>query len=313
MEYNGYKITWRIVLLECVCLFASSFFQIYLTDEADLSFYSSMLISQLHMLIPIAVGGFYILKNHSYYSFSSAVGLREFDPIILLPTLLLPISSESFATWMMSPYLQNLTDIFGGQTDYMSAPQSVRELLVVVLLLCVVVPIMEEILFRGILFKILEPYGTLYAIFISAFAFSLMHFSPPVLIIIFVVGAALGFLRVCADSLIPCMIFHALFNFSSVMQLVFESELSAFELQLGIISVIAAALLPILLFIVYKIWGKGKFYKGIVKPKKKITISIAAVVVIYAISALGSVAMNNFNISGDAVEDFFEEVYDFDF
>ena len=293
MEYSGIKVMWRLLLLECICLFASSFFEVWLTDSVGISLYASMIPAQLHMLIPIIIGGVYLTKNYRYYTFSNMIGLCGFDPIILLPTIFLPYASENFGMWMVWPYIETLTGIFGEQAAGITAPETVRELLLMISVLCVIVPITEEMLFRGILFKILEPYGTLSAIFITAFGFSILHFSPPVFVLILVVGAVLGFLRVCSGSLFPCMIFHALFNFLSVMQIVFQNELTSFEIPLSIMSIAGAVILPVLIFIVYKVWGKGKFHAGVIKRIKGGTVSLILILILYALMAINLAAMNS--------------------
>lgn len=314
MEYNGIKVMWRILLLECTCLIASSFLDAWLTDVLGLSMYPSMMIAQLHMLIPIIIGGIYLMKSYRYYTFSNMIGLCGFDPVILLPIIFMPYASESFGTWMIWPYIQTLTDIFGAQTDAINAPESVSELLFMIALLCIIVPVIEETLFRGILYKIIEPYGTLAAVFITAFAFAALHFSVPAFIVIFVVGSVMGFIRVCSGSIFPCMIFHALFNLSSVVQLVFESEMSGFEAPIAVLSIIAAAVLPILIFLIYRVWGRGKFHCGVISDIKGGTVSLIIIIAIYAFMAISSAVMNNPDgINIDFGSDLLEEVYDLDF
>jgi membrane protease YdiL (CAAX protease family) len=85
---------------------------------------------------------------------------------------------------------------------------------VVVIVVVVIAPaICEEILFRGVLLRGLatrfKPWA---AVLISAAVFSLYHMNPPQFVPAFVLGLAFGTIAMCAGSVIPSMIAHALNN-----------------------------------------------------------------------------------------------------
>jgi len=81
-------------------------------------------------------------------------------------------------------------------------------------------PIVEEILFRGIFQQWLRRFfGYKHAIFISALAFSLFHFSKDqglsnisILLSLFILGGFLGFLYEKQQSLIAPITLHIIFN-----------------------------------------------------------------------------------------------------
>lgn len=84
--------------------------------------------------------------------------------------------------------------------------------LLTILYVCVLGPICEEILFRGILLKGLKPYGSMTAIIVSSFAFTLFHGNPVQFATPLFVGLLLGYLTVKTRSLFPAMAAHILNN-----------------------------------------------------------------------------------------------------
>ena len=102
--------------------------------------------------------------------------------------------------------------------DSSRAPQFAAYAAVVVLL----APVVEELMFRGVGYALLEPFGQTAAILLTGLAFALVHglvIGFPV-IASFAVG--LAYLRARTTSICPCIVLHASFN--------------AFGLTIGILS-----------------------------------------------------------------------------
>ena len=83
-----------------------------------------------------------------------------------------------------------------------------------------VAPVVEEVTFRGLGFRLLERFGQPIAIGVSAFAFALAHGLVEAFPVIFAFGLGLGYLRSRTESIYPCIALHAVFN---LMQLVFAA------------------------------------------------------------------------------------------
>lgn len=83
--------------------------------------------------------------------------------------------------------------------------------------LCIIAPILEEILFRGFLLKSLLPYGSAFAIVSSAILFGVMHGNLVQLIPTILLGLVLGYIRVQANSVIPTILIHSVNNILSVV------------------------------------------------------------------------------------------------
>ncbi len=90
---------------------------------------------------------------------------------------------------------------------------SPRQFALVLLAGAVVAPIVEEIYFRGYVFRAyLDQKGIWQAFFFSAGLFALVHLDLAALIPIFAVGFILAYLYYRTGSIVPCMVAHAVNN-----------------------------------------------------------------------------------------------------
>lgn len=93
-----------------------------------------------------------------------------------------------------------------------------------------IAPPAEELLFRGFLFAVLQrKHGGLLAVLGTAAPFALMHaqqygYHWQILLILFVVGSALGWMRLETGSTIPSTIAHATYNLTLFLGLWFVDE-----------------------------------------------------------------------------------------
>ena len=92
-----------------------------------------------------------------------------------------------------------------------------------VLALAVLTPIAEEIFFRGFVQRgLVNRWGPVPGWIVSAAVFSGLHFSPAVLLPVFVTGLLLGALYWRTGSLWPCIAVHAAQNFVAVLTILLE-------------------------------------------------------------------------------------------
>jgi membrane protease YdiL (CAAX protease family) len=79
--------------------------------------------------------------------------------------------------------------------------------------ICVSAPILEELLFRGLLLPgLLKNYGPRKAIFQSSLLFGVMHLNPAQVVSAFLLGLFLGWLYYRTKSLAVCIVVHFLNN-----------------------------------------------------------------------------------------------------
>ena len=74
------------------------------------------------------------------------------------------------------------------------------------------VPVVEELLFRGVGFTLLRRFGAVAAIALVGVAFALVHGIVEGLPVFAAFGAALAYLRHRTDSVLPCIVVHGAFN-----------------------------------------------------------------------------------------------------
>lgn len=90
-----------------------------------------------------------------------------------------------------------------------------------VLFVCVIAPILEEMLFRGIILRgFLQNYSPWRSIFLSSLLFALYHMTISQIPVAFITGCFLGWLYVKTKSLWPSIMAHFFYN-SLVMMIVY--------------------------------------------------------------------------------------------
>ena len=80
------------------------------------------------------------------------------------------------------------------------------------LVVAVIAPIVEEITFRGLGYKLIEPFGKWTAILVVGLLFGLAHGLVEALPILAAFGAGLAYVRMRTGSVYPGMIVHSAFN-----------------------------------------------------------------------------------------------------
>jgi membrane protease YdiL (CAAX protease family) len=78
--------------------------------------------------------------------------------------------------------------------------------------ICTVIPLVEELTFRGLGYSVLEPFGKWPAIIAVGLLFGLAHGLIVSLPVIAVFGMVLAWIRSVTGSVIPGMLLHSLFN-----------------------------------------------------------------------------------------------------
>jgi sodium transport system permease protein len=144
----------------------------------------------------------------------------------LLAVLLFPLAQQ-FSQWVQQlyPYSDEVRQqIAGLEGTLKDSPNWWLPFV----LMAVLPAICEELAFRGFVLSGLRHMGHKWgAIAISAVAFGMAHFILQQKISATTVGLVIGFLAVQTGSIIPCMIFHALFNSLTVGATQFAPSIEA--------------------------------------------------------------------------------------
>ncbi len=181
------------------------------------------------------------------------LSIKKFKPIYLI-YIIFVLLSMFFGLGLLNSFVAKIFHIESSPLVI----NSTLEYLAFIVSLCILPAIVEEIFFRGMLQKALQPFGVFFSIFITALLFSLYHFSITQLLYQFVFGVLFSGIYYLSKSVIPGIILHFLNNFL-VLTLTFfklEEVINSWLIQVG---VIVAGCLMLSAFIVF----------GIIKVMKK--------------------------------------------
>ena len=131
-----------------------------------------------------------------------------------------------------------------------------------IFMLCVVAPVLEELLSRGVIFSLFKKTGNLSALIFSSLGFAIMHLDIVSVIPIFFMGLLLGILRLVTGSLLAPIIAHSLSNFLAFVML--KTEI--YNSTAITLTAVGLVLFPIILW---------KFLERF-KAEEKITLKIKA-------------------------------------
>lgn len=99
----------------------------------------------------------------------------------------------------------------------MTMGDSPTKLLVTILYTCLIAPITEELVFRGVFLKNMSRVSQRFGIFTSALFFALAHQNVPQGVLAFFLGILLGYITIKHNSLVPAMIVHFTVNVTSML------------------------------------------------------------------------------------------------
>ncbi len=92
----------------------------------------------------------------------------------------------------------------------------------IVVTVCIIAPIVEEIIFRGILWRVSEKLiSSNFAWAITSILFALAHLDLIHIIAVFPLGVLFGYLRKRTNSIVAPMLAHALHNTVSTLTVIF--------------------------------------------------------------------------------------------
>lgn len=125
---------------------------------------------------------------------------------------------------MINPLLQFISffrsSIPGGELALPTAAEPAA-LIVTALYICILAPVLEEILFRGLILRALRPYGCPFAVIFSCLLFSLFHMNLVQLAPPFLIGLVLCMVTLLSDSLWPAICCHMANNLIALLLDVF--------------------------------------------------------------------------------------------
>ena len=87
----------------------------------------------------------------------------------------------------------------------------------VLLYVCLIGPVLEELIFRGFILKALQKHGVSFAVIFSALLFTLFHQNIAQIFLPFLLGVMLALLTIRTGSILPAMLAHIVNNIMSMV------------------------------------------------------------------------------------------------
>jgi len=112
-----------------------------------------------------------------------------------------------------------------GMKQVMELAQDRGKLLPSIFAFAVMAPVVEELIFRGLLYGWIESrWGSKVALVVSSLAFAAAHFEPAHILLVLPLGFLFGWLRRRTNSLMPSMVSHIVNNGFAVLSAAFLSN-----------------------------------------------------------------------------------------
>lgn len=187
------------------------------------------------------------------------------------------------------------------QPDF-SFPTNKLFLILFLFYVCLLGPILEEIIFRGYILKSMQKYGNLTAVIVSSILFSLFHFNLVQFVNPILMGIIFSFITIKAKSIYPAIISH-IFNNSITFLLIWLMQSQTPLFQNIFISVYS--LVGIVSLILFIILYRKDFFKVVKDDKgllfttfEKIKYSFSgkwsiAYVIFYIVFVTASIVITN--------------------
>lgn len=182
-------------------------------NDSKASYYLSIISSNLLFVIVILLIKF---RNHVFFN---DLGWRRvsFFPALKSVLIVLAVTWLMIIAYMITIYYAGITSTDTELVKLLQHP-TVLNFAANILLIAAVAPIVEETLFRGILFGSLRKYmGEWTAIIISAVVFAALHLDTAGFFPKFVLGIGLGYLYKKHHSIYPSIGMHAINNLMAVL------------------------------------------------------------------------------------------------
>ena len=121
------------------------------------------------------------------------------------------VSGQALAQ-LLTPLLEWIFGLMGiSLNDFIDSASTSTDTFSMFLYVCLFAPVSEEILFRGLIMRSLEPYGKKFAILASAFLFGIFHCNIVQSPYAFAVGLVLGYVAM-EHSMLWSMVLHMINN-----------------------------------------------------------------------------------------------------
>ena len=212
---KGFRRSWFLILVTMCLIILISF--LGLIPFFQNHYYLTLLTGELSILIPTAIGLCMLRREGAGYDEYK----RLFHPSLIPALILLPFCMQIFLSYLLAPLQSVLNELAGPGPDVGEGVLSAGDFFMQAAAVCAVPAVVEEFLFRGVVMRLLKPYGMAASMIFSALAFTMMHFDIASFPVIFMLGMLMGSVRIMTGSVWACVLIHFSNNFSALLSSVF--------------------------------------------------------------------------------------------
>ncbi|MCL2639055.1 MAG: CPBP family intramembrane metalloprotease [Oscillospiraceae bacterium] len=203
------------------------------TGETAFFVLQGIISTMLVFLVPLLVAAI-LFKSFAYYNGKLVTLYKKPEKLAKklgnFPAMYGFGYGIALVTMLVNLFISRFTKDFSRVAEEIFQPTTIAEpstniayVIGMVILLVVIAPIFEELLFRGIMYDALAPYGNGVAIVVTSLLFGMAHGSLNMLFYTTALGFALGYIRYATNSLFVVTILHALLNSVAAIMLVVTS------------------------------------------------------------------------------------------
>jgi|GEM_PF-3234411 len=205
-----------VILYIYSCPFSkkSNLLSLLISNRSDFLYYVlNTLVYFTYMFITFVIIAA-VLRQHPFKAIPFKITHPELVPYAIIFGIFLSIIGELY-----SSYFDYLLSFFNLQVDldYFDIPTNTPSMILFVINISVLAPILEELIFRGLILQNLRKFGNFFAVVVSALLFGILHGNFSQTPLAFVVGIALGFAVIETGSIVTSMIMHCIINSFSVI------------------------------------------------------------------------------------------------
>lgn len=212
------KVNFLYLVIVIVSTLGSLFVSLLATKNINIPIVLNLIISQCLILVPGLIFLFFNFKDYKEDLCGDKIKISSFFLFIVLTELIMPLASAAnlFSQLFTTNTMVELSD------QIADAP-----LVAVFLMMGILGPVSEELVFRGIIFKGLKKCSgrVITSAVVSALFFGLLHMNLNQLCYAFLLGIIFAFIDEIMDSLIPSVVMHCVINSQNVLLLIAASKL----------------------------------------------------------------------------------------
>ncbi len=213
---------------------------------SDLTIILGYFLSPIAILIAIGILRYKSKSNIVLTPFS-----KSFDVKSLIATIFIAFGLMFGLSNLNGLFVEFLKSINLTVSEPSLPSKSVINVILVIISVCVLPAVFEEIAFRGIILKGLSRTGVIFATLISGVLFSLFHMSPAQTVYQFIVGSVYSLIIIYGGNLIYVIAIHFINNLYVVLNYYFFN-LSFSGTPLLILTILGSLSLAVGLFLLLK-------------------------------------------------------------